>query len=172
MQKKIIKFGCIALLAIVLLGALLYFVPYTEKADFSLQGTAYKLERQEDPDSEETAPCTIRFEGRIRHYLFKQSELKGTLTVESDFHTYTADFFGPYYSVSLGTEKENANWTMFQRYQANVNRAVAHTLAFTDDRKTAFVNDWEEDYYYCVSSLPEEQAQEIYDQYLDFFKIN
>ena len=39
MQKKIIKFGCIALLAIVLLGALLYFVPWSEKADFTLQGT-------------------------------------------------------------------------------------------------------------------------------------
>jgi hypothetical protein len=175
MTKKAIKLICIAVAAIVLLGVLLYFVPYTEKADFTLQGTVYKLERQEDPDSEETAPCTIRFEGQIRHYLFKKSELKGTLTVESAFRTYAVET-GKLGGILSPLGADNLNEVYLTRHGGEtINAVVGHKVVFTDDRNTVYIHDHDVDgyfydeCYYLASSLPEDQAQVIFDQILTLY---
>lgn len=177
-MKKAIKFGIPVLAILLLVGALLYFVPYSEKADFSLQGTVYRKEHQEDPNSEETAPCTIRFEGYLRHYLFTGTKLDGTLTVESEVRSYqlqTGDL-GKVFSAQMEGAKENINWVSLTKPAGEQINAVGfHTLGFTDDRKTVYLHDHDIDGYfydecfYLASALPETQAEEMYERLIPFF---
>ena len=174
-MKKGIVFGCIALAVVVLVGVLLYFVPYTEKIDFTYQGTIYRMEKQEDPDGKDSAPCTVTFQAEIKHYLFKDTRVSGTLRVKSDLRSYREKFETIVRLEEVSGIDGDVSNMFFVRYIANgINSIGRHTVIVSEDRKSVYIHDEDinacvyDECYYLASELPADQAQEFYDAILAY----
>ena len=159
MNKKAIA----ALLIIIAVFALLYFIPFPGNADFALNGSIRSAE------GDVITPCSVKFSGHELRFLFKDNKLSGTLHLTENSQNNTFDVSAEIHAIPEEDPNGNLNYISTLRYDKELNRYVSLYVYFTDDRTTCLVVD--NGTIYFASSLEEAQADQIFDQIAKFAQL-